>query len=469
MPGVDGITHEAAALFRFVESIKAFCSSQSGFAAYYPEGSRDFLCYVEQLADCTKAYLEACPKNVPSNHTEYRVYRQGLRTLRLAWHYVHRVVKPVADAHTLHLPASLIDSLQTRLRSIPHFAGSKLVILHIRELNYLQVFAGNIQRKLTEIADLVAFSKPFPQKLGLIGIPYSQAKSVFTNSLVAHEIGHFAFEAMKYRDVFAPKITVALDTAIKPVIDKFQTDEARRMVPGAITSWFEELFCDLFAVALVGPCYSYAFTEIFDLSSHLDIDSKINLKFAAPQLLFNHSHPAHFYRLQKQAEMLSKLGWWSRIETSKCDSQTILARCRELPSSSFSFPFSGAPQKCFIEALDLLMAELISAVQECTSGLDHGLSDYESKLSNKVLECFVRGIVPSAIVNPTSGKPVGLVTVLNVAYNIYLEHLHELLERIVGQNAMSAKDRTWWTEKLEQWTLKALGDIALISAKATGA
>src|SRR5207245_10568862 len=75
-------------------------------------------------------------------------------------------------------------------------------------------------------------------------------------------------------------------------------------------------------------------------------------------------------------------------------------------------------------------------------------------------------VVPSMVKDPESGRPVDAVTVLNVAYQLYLDNLPDLMERILDQDAGSAKDRTQWTEKLEQWTLKALSDIALVSAKA---
>jgi len=463
MPDVEGITHEAASLYRFIESIQRFCASQPGFAAYL-EGSRDFLLFIDGLANSTKTYLEARPDNVPDNAVEYRVYRQELSMLRFAWHYVHRLVKPVADAHTLYLPESLIDCVVQRLRSLPDFKASKLAILHIRELNYLQVIASDMQRKLTQIANLVDFSSTFLTDLGLIGIPYSQANSVLMNSLIAHEIGHFVFEKRQLKYALGPKILVALDASFKAVHDKV---EDGRRIQDVFASWSEELFCDLFAVRFIGPCYCYAFVEAFDLSRHLETDGTIHSRFAAPQLLFSYSHPADFYRIQRQAEMLRRLGWWAHIANSKSATWGFLERCEALPPSCFSFPFPPALQSSFIQALDLLVGDITAAVEESVRGLDTGVAGY-TQLSQQVKECFLEGIVPSTVRDPDTGKPVDVVTVLNVAYLLYLDNLPELIGRIEGQNAGSVKDRTRWTEKLEHWTLKALGDLALISSKAGG-
>ncbi len=463
MTGVEGITHEAASLYRFIDSIQKFCDLQPGFAAYL-EGSSDFLSFVEQLANSTKAYLEDRPNNVPVNPTEYRVYRQELSLLRSAWHYVHRLVKPVADAHTLHLPESLIECLVRRLRSVQEFKDSKLAILHIKELNYLQVIANDMQSALTQIASLVGSSSTFSPNLGLIGIPYSQASSVLINSLIAHEIGHFVFEKRRLKEALAAKILTALDTAFTPVRDQLKPEDGRR-IPGLFTSWSEELFCDFFAVRFIGPCYCYAFIETLDLSRHLEANETIHLRLAARQLLFNSSHPADFYRIQKQAEMLRKLGWWTHIAGSKCATQKFLERCDALPTTCFSFPFDAARQTNFVDALNLIVGEIAASVEESTQGLSTGVDEY-SRLSQRVRDCLLEGIVPSAVRDPNSGKPADVITVLNVAYQLYLDDLPKLIARIEGQNAGSVKDRSKWTEKLEQWTLKALGDLALISAKA---
>src|SRR5271157_2161982 len=117
MTGVEAITHDATSLRRFVESIQKFCTPQSGYIAYH-KGSNDFLDFVRNLADSTNSYLESRPGNVPNNPAEYLRYRQELSVLRSAWHYVHRLVKPIADAHTLDLPEALVNCFVSRLRSV---------------------------------------------------------------------------------------------------------------------------------------------------------------------------------------------------------------------------------------------------------------------------------------------------------------------------------------------------------------
>ena len=465
MGGTADITNDAASLYRFVESIQTFCELQRGFPAYL-EGSRVFLSLIEELSRSTKKYSADFPAGLPTNSDDYRVYRQELRTLRYGWYYVHRFVKPIADADTLRLPGSLIDSLVRRLRSVESFGDSKLAILHIRELNYLQVIASGVRETITQISSFVGSSSSFPPDLGLIGIPYSQAKAVFLNSLIAHEIGHFVFEKRQLKDALALKIHAILNSTFAPVKDLVQKIGDSRRIPTTIADWSEELFCDLFAVRFIGPCYSYAFIEIFDLTNYLSRDGSLDKDAAALAVEFSYSHPAYLYRIQKQVEMLKSIGWWPHIRASQSTCQKILENSESLGTSYFSFPFGSDLQKYFIDCLDQVLTEIRTAIEESLKGLDTGVAEY-SRLSRTVKDYLLEGVVPSTIRDPDSGKRIvpETVTVLNSAYQLYLDDLPELIGRIEGQDAASVEHRAKWTETLENWTLKALDDLALISAK----
>jgi hypothetical protein len=465
MDGTADITNDAASLYRFVESIQTFCELQRGFPAYL-EGSKVFLSLIEELSRSTKKYATDFPAGLPNNSDDYRVYRQELRTLRYGWYYVHRFVKPIADADTLHLPGPLINSMVRRLRSVKSFEESKLAILHIRELNYLQVIASGVRDAITQISSFVGSSASFPSDLGLIGIPYSQAKSVFLNSLIAHEIGHFVFEKRQLKDVLAPKIHAILNSTFAPVKDVVLKISDSRRIPTALADWSEELFCDLFAVRFIGPCYSYAFIEIFDLTNYLSLDGGLDKNAAALAVEFSYSHPAYLYRIQKQVEMLKSIDWWRHIRTSKSTCQKILENSESLGADYFSFPFGADLQKYFIDCLNQVLTEISALIEESLGGLDTGVTEY-SRLSRTVKDYLLEGVVPSTIRDPDSGKRTApeTVTVLNSAYQLYLDDLPELIGRIEGQKATSVEHRARWTENLENWTLKALDDLTLMSAK----
>src|SRR5258708_3731750 len=154
MPDNAGAIHDAASLFRFVESIRKFCEVRNGYPAYL-SASQNFLRFIDQLAQATKQHLSTFPSRSPTNSREYPIYRQELFTLREAWSEIHRRVKPIADADTLHVPSALINTLVRRLQTVDRFQKVELAVLHTEWLNYLQVVASRIRSTADDIATLV--------------------------------------------------------------------------------------------------------------------------------------------------------------------------------------------------------------------------------------------------------------------------------------------------------------------------
>ena len=133
-----------------------------------------------------------------------------------------------------------------------------MAVLHTEWLNYLQVVASRIRSTADDIATLVG-ARSFPPDLGLIGIPYSQSESVFLNCLIAHEIGHFIFGELQLKKSLGVKTREIIDSVFADVSVSVLPDRQQlRQIPTICADWTEELFCDLFAVRLIGPCYSYA-------------------------------------------------------------------------------------------------------------------------------------------------------------------------------------------------------------------
>ena len=118
--------------------------------------------------------------------------RSDVNVLRAGWRFMHAFVKPVLDADTLRLPSSLILGLTARLREIPQFSDTEFVIYHTDDFNYFNVKLSVLKPQANRISGLVG-GPSFPEKLGLIGIPYSQASSLFMNCLIPHELGHYVF------------------------------------------------------------------------------------------------------------------------------------------------------------------------------------------------------------------------------------------------------------------------------------
>jgi hypothetical protein len=466
-----GAVHDAASLLRFVESIRKFCEVRNGYPAFLP-ASQTFLEFIEQLAQATKKHLSTFPSRSPAGKDEFPIYRQELFTLREAWSEIHRRVKPIADADTLHVPSALIKSLERRLQTVDRFRETQFAVLHTEWLNYLQVVASRIRSTADDIATLVG-ARSFPPRIGLIGIPYSQSESIFLNCLIAHEVGHFVFgelELKKSLGIIAHRI---LNSVFAPIAPSLPRDNNLRQIPTTFAGWTEELFCDLFAVRLIGPCYSYAYVEIFDLPNILHLDGTLNASAAATSLVFSDSHPADLYRISKQTQLLQRLGWWTQVSNSKSNIKKVLEHSIGLSLASFSIPSFPNVEKTILDALDQMVNEIVNAVENSLSGLDSGVREY-IQLNKIVREYLLHGVVPSVVPEPSSKrarkpkkKNPNPVTILNVSYQLYLDSLPELLARIKDLSASSVTDRANWTQRLETWTLKALDDLELIWIRPT--
>ncbi len=404
------------------------------------------------------------PSKLPTDLSRYPSFRQELKTLRYAWFEIHRRIKPIAEADTLHLPTPLVSGLERRLRSVLRFQKTRFAVLHTERLNYLQVVASGIRDTTSRISTLVGSTSLPPQDLGLIGIPYSQAESVFMNCLIAHEVGHFVFGELQLLNSLSQPISDALVAAFASVLTQL-TPEDRLRVPTVVAGWAEELFCDLFAVRLVGPCYTFAFAEIFDLTNNFNLNGTINPVAAAPAMEFSDSHPADLYRVQKQVSSLTRLKWWDEVKDSKSLYKDLLEHCKTLNPSQFLFPAQVQFQAYFIRAIDRVSTDVETAVESSLTGLETGVKEF-ALLRKTVQEYFHHGIVPSTIHHPSSAETVSpsAVTLLNAAYQLYLESLPALINRIEGQNAESVEHRSFWTQKLEAWTIKALEDLELIAS-----
>jgi hypothetical protein len=461
MDPVDQVRHDAASLYRFVEDICAFCSADSKYPAYL-EANKKFLSHIAELGTATKEYLSSFPSKLPNSPADYKVYRQELATLRGAWSEIHKRVKPAGDADLLHLPAPLICGLLRKLRSAAEFKDVELAVFHTEQLNYLQVIATNFRDTVGRIGSMIPGSKPLPPTLGLVGIPYSQSASLFLNCLIAHELGHFIFGEMQLKTALAPDIYRILNNAFGPVASSL-TSQQKNWIPTIVTDWAEELFCDLFAVFLVGPCYTYAFIEILDVANILKQDGKLDPSAAATHFQFSESHPAILFRLQQQVLMLEKLGWWAEVNSSTSHYMSVLKSSKALTPTEFSFPMFQATQANSVAAAVAISSVVSAMVENTLKTIDCGVSEF-NRLREPVSEYLRHGVVPSSVPDPKTHLTVhpSPVTVLNVAYQLYLDEFNDLIRSIAKQDPSSVADRNKWIQRLEMWAMKALDDYELL-------
>jgi hypothetical protein len=473
-PGREALRHDAASLYHFVDSICAGCDERCEFPAYLDPSLR-FFKYVRELGDATKEYLDDFANHAPKDPRLYKVYRDKLYLLSSSWTALHKYIRPAVDADTLNIPSPLIDFLMRRFRSIPGFDTAAFTVFHLQQLNYLQIRASFVRSVAKKLQSLIPGAPEFPPGLGMIGIPYSQSDSVYLNSLIPHEMGHFAFqERQKFKEL-SPEIEKCLRSVLGASFNKMNP-EYKAWCSDRLASWAEEIFCDLFAVWLVGPCYTLAYIELFGVTAILDPGIASGCALTQDVCEFSTSHPADLFRLKQHVTLLQRLGyekkgvkfsWWA--EVSSIDSHYIEVLKAAEATSEKDF-LSSSDQSWHPhynetrEAFFLIIPIVAGMVTDVMHGLNSGLRGFR-KFHASVEEYLRNGIVPSTVLLGSHLCNPDPVTILNASYKFYLESLDSLMEGIADQDPSKTRDRNRWIKRLELWTIKAMEDHKLLSGQ----
>lgn len=464
--GVETLQRDAAGLFSFVDSVCKPCYGESR-SAQYLEPSKEFFSYIRDLGDCTKAYLNQFAASVPSDIRLYYYYRQKLETIRSVWFELHRFVKSAVDADTLSIPYTLVEALTKRLNLLPGFHKTRFAILQFDEPNYLQVRVGELKQTADKLKSVIPDVSPFREDLGLIGIPYSQSSSIYLNCLIPHEIGHFVFQKTELKRKLLPEIEKSLEKILGTL--KALPPDNVDWSKDRLESWAEEIFCDLFAVWLIGPCYALTYVELFGLTTILDPNETSGFQVTAGSKTFIRSHPADLFRLKQQVLLLQRLGWWTEIESLNSHYVDVLRNAIEASESKLEFPtrekdsgYAHQTLRAFLE-LAPFVANLVWELAKDSDGkeMDCGLEEYK-KFGDLVEEYLSRAVVPSTIFDGSEHWYPSPVTVLNASMKFYLESLEKLMNSIEGQKTALAGHRSRWIQRLESLTGKAIEDHQLL-------
>jgi hypothetical protein len=240
-----------------------------------------------------------------------------------------------------------------------------------------------------------------------------------------------------------------------------------------VLQWAKEIFCDLFAIRLVGPCYSFAYIELFDLTNLLNKSATLligdNADSQAQSYRAYPSHPSHPFRVKAQAELLKADGWWEVIMNVDSRECAVIGALLDLKFDTFIEAEETSEQRRdpFVRALIDILPQTRKQVGDITDGIDVRLHEY-SLLYDEIAEYLSNGVVPSTLNTKDSAGTLHKVhpspiTLLNASYRFYLQGVEGLMARIKGQNPSSPHDRTAWMRRIEHWTMKALEDVALLS------
>jgi hypothetical protein len=320
---IDALLHDAASLHRLVDFIHQYCNEQKTSQTYV-DATDEFFGYIDRLATGTKEFLRVSTQSVLPHRAD--VIRTSFLSVKNYWRVLHTFIKPAADAHTLKIPSPLLNLAAEQVRQVPGMQCASVVVLLTPELMYFQMPHSGIKETATNLSAIIP-NASFPPSLGFVELPYSQGPSFFNNLVIYHEIGHFVYQELFIADGFASEMIRCLQKNVTP---DFNTLD-RNIQVYAITvlqNWVQEVFCDLFAIRLVGPAFTFASIELFGLLGLID---------STTQIRFGSSHPAQACRFSEHLRQLQDDGWWDLVEDIPAEQPQLVSAMAKRPSTDYQF------------------------------------------------------------------------------------------------------------------------------------
>jgi len=371
---------------------------------------------------------------------------RNIRTFKALLRMVHTLVKPTSDAHTLTIPAPLIKVACTQLERMEGMDGAKVVVLLTPQLMYFQRPHTNVKRLAVRVQRFIP-EATFPPRLGFIELPYSQGPSLFTNLVIYHEIGHFVYEELSGQSNGTSPVD-ALESARTECLEAFPELQAepdiRALAEEMVESWTQEIFCDLFALRLVGPAFTFALVEILAMLDSLSRKRTIT---------FDQEHPAPACRFGEHVKLLREDGWWEKISHISPEQKMLVERLADIPSTDYKVD----------EGPEYLLAPFLDKVIPAVRALVRQVAPEAAPLAEKfaeerrtIEECLGVGVVPHT--NPPTAA-LNPVSIINSAFCFYLTSFPSVVTKFEGENVENNVEiRSKWTKKLEDWTMKAIED-----------
>lgn len=449
MDPVDAVRHDASSLYKFIDSVILPCALKTHFS--YTSPSLEFFEFISKLGLATMRHVADLSRELDSslfaaNPVDFKLRAQELATLRYSWFDLHEYVKPAADAHTLESPVALVSAMTARLRNLAGFESARFAIVHTSDLNYFQLQSNYVRQLALKISMIVAGAPAFPVDLAIVGLPYSQSRAIFLNTLLAHEMGHFSFQKKDERRRFSGPLATIFGKY--PVTGFSNPDVARCL--GLVLRWLEEVYCDLFALRLAGPAFAYAFIELFALTR------------SRPSVEFSASHPADALRLREQTRLLqtSSDPWWPSMQITPNHYTDLLSETLTRGDSEFSYKNAAGGDveqvalACFFEMLD----EPRRALQDIFGEFDPEVRPFSDQCK-AVMDYLSFGVVPSRLIIDEAAITPSETTLLNAAYGFYLNDMNSLLDRLSKVDRDCIQCRAYWAERIEMLIAKALEDV----------
>lgn len=454
--GLASLVHDAAVLYRFADFIEAYCKEQERSQRYI-DASGDFFRYAKEVAGGIKRklrdYVERAGRFPPAiAASRIATLRRNILTFKDCLRVLHTHIKPAADAHTLSIPAPLVNLACDQLQMIEGMENSRIVVLLTPQLMYFQRPHTHVKRQAARVEKELPEAQ-FPPKLGFIELPYSQGSSLFTNLAIYHEIGHFVYEELSALSPPNPYLT-ELELVTNRSLMKFarlkKDPQVRLLAEKIIESWTQEIFCDLLALHLVGPGFSFALVEILAMLGRLSPEATVT---------FNQEHPAPAFRFAEHVRFLSEDStWWDAISHVEAEQKKVIQSMARVPAKHYTVYTDEKVPKVLITTF---VKSIVPAIRELVRQLAPGTASAAKRFVDTrvaIEDCLSVGVVPHS----NSSTHPDPVSIINSAFCFYLTSLPNVVKEFEGPEAEAdIEKQSKWTKKLEDWTLKAIEDYQI--------
>lgn len=454
--GLAAVLHDAAVLYRLADFIEEYCKEQER-SQRYTDASGEFFHYAEAASAGIKLTLQNDLEHLAHLSTEKvasrtDILRRKIRTFKDYLRLLHTLIKPAAEAHTLSIPAPLIKLACQQLQGIAGMEGADIVVLLTPQLMYFQRPHTHIREQAERIARLVPKAKL--RKLGFIEVPYSQGPGFFTNLAVYHEISHFVYEelpTLRYAKDARKALVSATNQSLRKVGKSKEPPDQQladqRLRAKILESWTQEIFCDLLALRLVGPAFSFAFVEILNLVASQSPEA---------MLKFSLEHPAPACRFAEHVELLGSNDWWNVISDIQPEQKRLIEKLAQVDKINYGV-YEGVPNSLIPPFVDLIVPAIRKLVAQLAPGGEIPAQTFKKERKD-IESCLSVGVVPQG----RMGRPLDPVSVINAAFAFYLTTLPKVAARFEGASAESnVKTQSKWIKKLEDWTMKAIENSEL--------
>jgi len=444
--GLAELLHDAAVLYGFVDFLEEYCREQERSQTYV-DASGLFFRYVKDLAAGIKEELGREISRATRFPARLPVLQRNILTLKYYLQLLHEHIKPAADAHTLTIPAPLIDLASQQLRRVEGMSASKIVILLTPEFMYFQRPHTYVKEQARLVQAIIP-QAAFPAKLGFIALPYSQGPSFFTNLAIYHEIGHFVYEELSKSDPPYRGVAALRSVTNRSLRRVFRDRQVVAFVSKIVESWTQEIFCDLFAIRLVGPAFSFALVEILGMLGFLSTKDLTK---------FNLTHPASALRFAEHVSLLEEDSWLKAIEQFEPEQKKLLERLAKIPRAKYRFYVDDqalGPQSLVSTFLASVVPAIRKLVREITTEPTRAVKRFEQDRQS-IEDCLRVGVVP----HTKTSRPPDPVSIINAAFCFYLTSLPKVIGQFEEPEAKNdLRIHSLWAKRLEMWTMKAIED-----------